>query len=89
MNKQNKNRFIDTEDKLEIMVARWEGVVGGSEGIKKYNWQLWNSHRDVKYRIGNMVNNIVITMVQGGYKAFWEDNFINYQMSNHYALTWY
>ena len=26
------------------------------------NWQLQNSHRDVKYSIGNIVNNIVITI---------------------------
>lgn len=34
MNKQNKNRFIDTEDKLEIMVARWEGVGGEVKGLR-------------------------------------------------------
>ena len=32
------------------------------EGIKKYNWYLQNSPRDVKYILGNIGNNIVITM---------------------------
>ena len=37
MNKQNRNRIIDTEN--DLMVARWEGNKGyeqKSEGIKKY-----------------------------------------------------
>ena len=37
MNKQNKNRLIDTENKL--VVARWErgwGMGGKAEGIRKH-----------------------------------------------------
>ena len=49
------------------MVARWEGHWGGGwvkkvKGLRRTNWQLQNSHRDGKYSIGNIVNNIVITM---------------------------
>ena len=49
------------------MVARWEGHRGGGwvkkvKGLRRTNWQLQNSHRDVKYSIGNIVNSIVITM---------------------------
>ena len=32
------------------------------KGLKSTNWQLQNSHRDVKYSIGNIANNIVITV---------------------------
>ena len=32
------------------------------KGIRSTNWQLQNSHGDVKYGIGNTVNNIAITM---------------------------
>ena len=43
------------------MVARWEGCWGIGEGVKSTNWQLQNSHRHVKYSIGNIVSNTVIT----------------------------
>ena len=32
------------------------------KGLRSTNWQLQNSHGDVKYSIGNIVNNVVITM---------------------------
>ena len=34
--------------------------------VRSTNWLLQNSHRDIKYSIGNIVNNIVITMCQMG-----------------------
>ena len=30
--------------------------------LKRTDWQLQNSHRDVKYSVGSTVNNTVITM---------------------------
>ena len=61
MKKQNRNRPIDTENRL--MVARGEGVERLCEkGLRSTNWQLQNCHGDVKYSTGNIVNNIVITM---------------------------
>ena len=66
--KVNKpNKLIDTEKKL--MVARWAGGwAAKGRGIKKYKLPVTkNSHRDVKYSIGNTVNNIVKTgYVPGG-----------------------
>ena len=56
-NKQNWNRFIDTENRLG---ARGEGVGGQSEKVK-------GCHRDVKYRVANVINNIIIIM----YGARW------------------
>ena len=48
------------------MVAKWEGRLGGRvkkvEGLRSTHWLLQNSHGDVKYSIGNRVNNILITM---------------------------
>ena len=32
------------------------------EGIKKYKLQLQNRHRDVTYRLENIVNDILITI---------------------------
>ena len=32
------------------------------EEVRSTDWQLQNSHEDVKYSVGNTVNNIVITM---------------------------
>ena len=61
MSKQNRNRLIDTEMRLTLPDVR---VLGGwvkkEKGLRSTNWQLQNSHRDVKYRIGNIVSNIVI-----------------------------
>ena len=61
--KQNKNKHIDTENKL--MVARYEEVGGLGEkgkGLRITNWQLKNSHGHVQYSPGNIVKNMVITM---------------------------
>ena len=41
-----------------------EGMSGKVKGLRNTNWQLQNSHVDIKYSIGKIVNNIVIT-VQG------------------------
>ena len=39
------------------------GVLGGwvveVKGLRNINWQLQNSHGDVKYSIGNTVNNVI------------------------------
>ena len=40
----------------------WEKKV---KGLRRTNWKLQNSHRDVKYSTGNRVNNIVINYVWG------------------------
>ena len=56
-------RFTDTEN--IFMVARRGLVKGLSEkvrGLRSINWLLQNSHRDVKYSTGNIVNNILVTM---------------------------
>ena len=32
------------------------------KGLRSTNWQLQNSHGDVKHSIGNIVNNILLTI---------------------------
>ena len=64
-NKQeNRNRFTDTENILTV--ARWERGVGDwvetGKGLRSTNWLLQSSHGDVKYSIGNIINNILVTM---------------------------
>ena len=52
------------------MVVREERGCGLGEkvkGLRRTNWQLQNSHRDVNYSIENVVNNTVITV----YGARW------------------
>ena len=44
------------------MGGRLGGWVEKMKGLRSTNWQLQNSHGDVKYSIGNIVNNIVITV---------------------------
>ena len=52
------------------------GVLGSwvkkMKRLRSINWWLQNSHRDVNYSIGNIVNDIVITM----YGASWESRLI-------------
>ena len=51
-----------------------KGGLGGQEkkdkGLRGTDWQLKNSQGNVKYSIGNVVNNIVITI----YSARWEQD---------------
>ena len=42
--------------------GRVRGMGEKVKGLGSTNWLLQNSHRDVKYSIGNVVNNILITM---------------------------
>ena len=63
MNKENRHGLIDTENKL--IIARWGevGRLGGKvKELRSTDWQLQNSHGNIKYNIGNMSNNIVITI---------------------------
>ena len=60
MNKQNRNRLIDTGGcKRRGSLGDW---VKKLKGLRSIHWQLQNSHGDVKYSIGNIGNNIAITM---------------------------
>ena len=60
-----------------MTVARWEGVrrwVETVKGLRSTNWLLQNSHGNVKYSIGDTVNNIVITVVSDGYEIYQDDH---------------
>ena len=62
MNQQNRNTLIDTENRL--IDAGGDRVIGLGErgkGLKSAHLRLQNSHRDVKYSIGNIINKTVIT----------------------------
>ena len=86
MNKQERNRLIDTENIL--MVARWGGgMVKKVEGLRSTNCQLQNSHGDVKCSLGNVVYNILITM-HGvrGVRDLLDDHLLSYVMSNHWGV---
>ena len=65
---ENRNRLKDTKNRL--MIARREGFRGWvkkGKGLRSLKWQSQNSHKDVNSLIGNVVNNIVITM----YRCRW------------------
>ena len=54
------------------------------KGLKSTNWLSQNSHGDVKYSIGNTVNNILILcMVSGKCKIYWDNHLVSYVTSNH------
>ena len=44
-----------------------EGWAEEPKGLRNTNWQLQNSHRDIKHGTGNIVSNIIIKM----YDAKW------------------
>ena len=44
-------KVMDTENKL--MVDRRQGWVKNVKGLRSTNWQLQNSHGDVKYNLGS------------------------------------
>ena len=52
--------------------------------LRSANWLLQNSHGDVKYSIGNIVNTILITiMLSNGCEIYCDDLLVSYVMSNH------
>ena len=63
-NKQNRNKHIDTENKL--MVSRWKGEGGmdktRGKGLRCANCHLKNSHKCLRCSAGNTVSDIVVTM---------------------------
>lgn len=59
---------MNTEN--DVMAATWPGVGSLGEkvkGLKSAARQLQNSHRDVRYSIGNIVNKTIITMCGAGW----------------------
>lgn len=49
------------------------------KGLQSTNWQLRNSHRDVKYSRGNIVSDVVVTVCVGpGVLDFLGDHFVSY-----------
>ena len=44
------------------------------------------SHRDIKHSIGNIVNNILITMYGVRYKIYQDDHLVSYIMSNYWGV---
>ena len=61
MNRQNRNRLTDTENRLMVARRRAFGELGEKgEGTKKSRSVVIKDSRDVKYSIGNIVNNNII-----------------------------
>ena len=62
--KQNRNKTIDTRNKLVVPGGVGEGMGEIGEGIKRHRLPVIRqmSHRAVMHSIGNLVNNIVITL---------------------------
>lgn len=56
-------RFLFSVESKKQMKPNGRGVEGLGENVKGFNtnWQLRNSHEDLKYHKGNIVN-IVITV---------------------------
>lgn len=88
MNKQNRNRIVDTENIL--MVARWEGrweMGKKGEGIKMYQLFVTELSWGCEVQHRNTVSNNLITM--NGVR--WErdlldDHLLSYTMSNHWGI---
>ena len=57
----NRNRCIEQRTDTWLPEGKG-GCVKQVEGLRSTNWQLQNSHGDVKYRLGFIINNTVITV---------------------------
>lgn len=55
MNKQKIKRLINTENRLIVAGGQGGGLGERVKGLRSTDWQLQNSHRDIKYRTGNIV----------------------------------
>ena len=82
MKKQNRNRVADPENRL--MAARGErggGTGWEGEGIRKYKLVITEQSQDVKYSIGHIVNNIVITTCGSRWVLeIWEGHCVKYMI---------
>ena len=87
MNKQNRNSIIDTENVFHSchMGGASGGWVKKMKGLKNTNWLLQNSHGDVIYSIGNIVNTL-ITTVSDGCEIYWDDHLVSYVTSNPWGV---
>ena len=57
------------------------------KGLTSTNWLLQNSHGDVKYSTGNVVNNVLeLCVVPDGQEIYWNDHLVSYVMSNHWGV---
>ena len=88
VNTQNRNRLIDTENRLTVARGGALGVrvkkVKGSRGTEV---QLQKSRRKVKYGIGNIVGNVVITAYSAGWAPETSgEPFVGVWLSNHCAV---
>ena len=62
MNKQNRNR-LRYREQTDNCQMEGHGELGEKvKVLRSTNWQLEYSYGDVKYSIGSIVNNIVITV---------------------------
>ena len=68
-----QNTFWQLPEEWEVQGLREKG-----DGIRSTNWQLQNSHRDIKYSIRNIVNNTEICMVSDGHQIYQGDHVISY-----------
>ena len=64
MSKQNKHKLIDNREQIDGRQTEvgLEGWVKKVKGLRGTDGWLQNSHGDVKYSMGNIVDNTVITM---------------------------
>ena len=62
MNKQNRNKCQEQTDNCQIHGGS-KSWVKKEKRLKSTDWQLQNRHGDVKYDIGSIVNNTVLTTI--------------------------
>ena len=57
------------------------------KGLRRTIWLLQNSHGDIKYSIGNIVNSMLITMHGVRWvRDLQDDHSISYIMYNHWGI---
>ena len=61
MKQKQTHRYREQKDGYQMGLG-FRGWVKKVKGLGSTNWLLQNSHVDVNYSIGNIINNIVITV---------------------------
>ena len=57
------------------------------KGLRSTSWLLQNSHRYVKYSIGDVVNNVLITILMSdGYEFYCDHHLVSCVMSNYWGV---
>lgn len=75
--KKKRPQVIGTEKRLMVASGGMCKMGEGTQKVQTSNYKI--SHRDIIYSIGNIANNIIITVVTDGNQTYGGDHFAIYK----------